>query len=200
MQTHIYLSASVSGSTHHNFLCNTKTKASPYTWSDVKGTEGRLSGRPHSFCWLSTICCSPMWVRWTSVREVLGGQDFFWVFLPNWNTQQIRKRGSGVMLVIKNTPAKARVKRHRFDPWVRKILWRRKWQSTPVFLPGKFHRWKSLEGYNPWGGKESDTTEPLTHRVYQFVEYLTLLLCCLPFRNMWCFSIYLGLLWLQFSA
>ena len=48
------------------------------------------------------------------------------------------------MLVIKNTPAKARVKRHRFDPWVRKILWRRKWQSTPVFWPGKSHGQRRL--------------------------------------------------------
>ena len=37
--------------------------------------------------------------------------------------------------------------------------WRRKWQPTPVFMPGKSHRWRSLVGYNPWGHKESDTTE-----------------------------------------
>ena len=36
----------------------------------------------------------------------------------------------------------------RFDPWVRKMPWRRKWQPTPVFLPGKFHRQKSLVGYS----------------------------------------------------
>ena len=42
-----------------------------------------------------------------------------------------------------------------------KIPWRRKWQPTPVFLPGKFHGWKSLVGYSPWGCKESDTTEQL---------------------------------------
>ena len=42
----------------------------------------------------------------------------------------------------------------RFDPWVRKIPWRRKWQSTPVFLPGKFHGWRCLVGYSPWGCKE----------------------------------------------
>ena len=36
-----------------------------------------------------------------------------------------------------------------FDPWVRKILWRRKWQSTPVFLPGEFHGQWSLVGYSP---------------------------------------------------
>ena len=41
----------------------------------------------------------------------------------------------------------------REDPW------RRKWQPTPVFLPGKFHGWRSLVG---WGLKESDTTEQLT--------------------------------------
>ena len=46
-----------------------------------------------------------------------------------------------------------------FDPWVRKILWRRKWQPTLVFLPGKFHGWRILIGYSPWGHKESDTTE-----------------------------------------
>jgi len=36
-----------------------------------------------------------------------------------------------------------------------------KWQSTPVFLPGKSHGWRSLVGYSPWGHKESDTTEGL---------------------------------------
>ena len=49
-----------------------------------------------------------------------------------------------------------------FDPWVRKILWRRQWQSTPVFLPGESHGQRSLEGYNPWDHKESDSTESLS--------------------------------------
>ena len=35
--------------------------------------------------------------------------------------------------------------------------WRRKWQPTPVLLPGKFHGQRSLVGYSPWGGIESDT-------------------------------------------
>ena len=38
-------------------------------------------------------------------------------------------------------------KRHRFNPWVRKIPWKRKWQPTPVFLPGKFHGQRSLVAY-----------------------------------------------------
>ena len=37
-------------------------------------------------------------------------------------------------------------RRHEFDPWVRKILWSRKWQPTAVFLPGKFHGQRSLMG------------------------------------------------------
>ena len=56
-----------------------------------------------------------------------------------------------------------RGKRHGFNMQVEKILWRGKWQPTPVFLPGKSHRWRSLPGCSPWGRKESDTTERLTH-------------------------------------
>ena len=46
-----------------------------------------------------------------------------------------------------------------FDPWVRKIPWRRKWQPSSVLLPGKSHGQKNLVGYNPWCHKESDTSE-----------------------------------------
>ena len=52
--------------------------------------------------------------------------------------------------------------RCKFDPWVGKFPWSRKWQPTPVFLPGEFHGHRSLAGYSPWGHKESDTTEQLT--------------------------------------
>ena len=67
-------------------------------------------------------------------------------------------------LVVKNPLANAgNIKRHRFDPWVGKILWRRKWQTTPVFLPRESHGQRSLAGYSPWGCKESDTTERLNN-------------------------------------
>ena len=46
-----------------------------------------------------------------------------------------------------------------FDSWVWKIPWRRKWQSTPVFLPGESHRQRSLVGYS----QELDTTKGLNH-------------------------------------
>ena len=40
-------------------------------------------------------------------------------------------------------------RRHGFDPWVRKIPWRRKWQPTPAFLPRKYHGQRSLVGNSP---------------------------------------------------
>ena len=49
--------------------------------------------------------------------------------------------------------------RHRFSPWIGELSWSRKWQPAPGFLPGKFHRWNSLEGYSPWGCKKSNTTK-----------------------------------------
>ena len=53
---------------------------------------------------------------------------------------------------MKNPPANARrLRGHGFDPWVKKILWRRKWQPTPVFLLGESHGQRSLVGYSPRG-------------------------------------------------
>ena len=67
-----------------------------------------------------------------------------------------------------------RCKEHRFNPWVRKIPWRRKWQPTPVFLAGKSHGQRSLAGYNPWGGEELDTTEhKLTWRTAGLRQFST---------------------------
>ena len=52
---------------------------------------------------------------------------------------------------VKNPPA---MQETQFDAWVRKILWRRAWQPTPVFLPGKPHGQWSLVGCSPYGFKE----------------------------------------------
>ena len=65
---------------------------------------------------------------------------------------------SHIAQLVKNLPAMQ-------ETWVRFLgwedPWRRKWQPTPVFLPGEFHGQRSLVGYSPWGRKESDTTERL---------------------------------------
>ena len=49
-----------------------------------------------------------------------------------------------------------RCQRCGFDPRIGKIPWRRKWQPTPVFLPGKSHKQRSLAGYSPWGRKGTE--------------------------------------------
>ena len=49
------------------------------------------------------------------------------------------------------------------ETWIRSLGWkdplRRKWQPTPVFLPGESHGWRSLVGYSPRGCKELDMSE-----------------------------------------
>ena len=61
--------------------------------------------------------------------------------------------------VVKNPPANAGDTRDMGLMLSQEVPWRRKWQHTPVFLPGKFHGQKSVAGYSPWGCKESDMTE-----------------------------------------
>jgi len=57
-------------------------------------------------------------------------------------------------------------RRQVFSPWVRKIPWRRKWQSTPVFLSEESHGQRGLAGYSPWGLKKSDMTKRLKQDCY----------------------------------
>ena len=62
--------------------------------------------------------------------------------------------------MVKNLPAIQ-------ETWVQSLgqedPWRREWQPIPIFLPGEFHEQRNLAGYNPWGRRESDTTEQLTY-------------------------------------
>ena len=53
------------------------------------------------------------------------------------------------------------------------MYWKRKWQPTPVFLPGQPHGQRSLEGYSPWGHKESDMTSWLNNKVYVYIYIYT---------------------------
>ena len=69
-------------------------------------------------------------------------------------------RASLVAQTVENPPAIQ-------DTWVQSLGWeeplRRDWLPAPVFLPGGLHGQRSLGGFSPWGCKESDTTEWLTH-------------------------------------
>ena len=75
------------------------------------------------------------------VQESCSG-DFGIIFLTNWGN-------SGISRLENLTKDRGE-----------KILWSRKWQPTPVFLPGESHGQRSLAGYS---SKESDSTERLTH-------------------------------------
>ena len=75
-------------------------------------------------------------------------EEFFWLCLvlglPRW---------------LSGKESACQCRRQEFDLWIQKIPWRRKWQPTPVFLPGKFHGQRSLAGCTPWGCKASEMTE-----------------------------------------
>ena len=73
--------------------------------------------------------------------------------------------------MVKNLPANAGNTRDRFDPWVGKIPWSRKWQTTPVFLPGKSHGQRSLVGYRPSGCRWLDTMEQLRTDLLCWVSF-----------------------------
>ena len=76
-----------------------------------------------------------------------------WSFYLYWS---IVDWASLIAWSVKNLPAVQACSAGRdptFGPWVGKLPWRRKWQPTPVFLPGESHGQRSLAGYSPWGCK-----------------------------------------------
>ena len=98
--------------------------------------------------------------------------SFFYLASLNWrgkvHFQVLGAQGLTVGTSGKESACQCRRhKRLRFDPWVGKISWRRKWQPTPVFLPVKFHGQRSLVAYSPACCKELDTTEQLNTDLYR---------------------------------
>ena len=84
------------------------------------------------------------------VREF--GIDTYTLLYFKWVTNKVPRWLSG-------KESACHCRRHEFNPWVGKMPWSRKWQLTPVFLPGKSHGQRSLVDYSPWGCGESDTTK-----------------------------------------
>ena len=93
-------------------------------------------------------------------------------FLPLLLLLTFTEENRGGLQVLSGKESACQCRRHRFDPWVGKIPWRRKWQPTPAFLPGKSHGQRSLVGYSPWSHKESDMTEQLTLFTFLSLNYL----------------------------
>ena len=73
---------------------------------------------------------------------------------------------------LKNPPRQCR--RCGFDPWIRKISWRRKWQLTPVFLPGESHGQRSQGDYSPGDCKESNRSKWLEQQYSRMRNVLEL--------------------------
>ena len=113
-------------------------------WSGLACTQIALPGKGGHSSFLPLKNCVPTWED--LMRSLIAIKLFYRRFLHMVQTVKCLCLQCG---------------RPRFDPWVRKILWRRIWRPTPVFLPGKSHGQRSVVGYIPWGHKESDMTEQL---------------------------------------
>ena len=96
----------------------------------------------------------PWWLRWQRICPQCGRPWIPWTEEPGGLQSTGSQRvGHDWMTLLTYL---------LFDPWVRKISWRRKCRLTPVFLPGESHGQRNLVGYIPWDCKELDMTERLT--------------------------------------
>ena len=78
-------------------------------------------------------------------------------------------------LVAQRLRIRMQCRRCGFDPWVGKIPWRRKWQCTPVFLPGKSNGQRSLTDYSSWGSRvkhDLATKPPLFPSKHKRIRFL----------------------------
>ena len=98
------------------------------------------------------------WVRFKGLK---GGSSHLPV---QWQLLKSTRLPQG----LRDRESVCQCKRCRLDPWVGKIRWRRKWQPTPVFLPGESHGWKILAGYSPWDCKESTQLSGFTFTLLSF--------------------------------
>ena len=71
--------------------------------------------------------------------------------------------------VVKKSACQCR--RCGFNPSIRKILWKREWQPTPVFLPGRSHGKRRLKGYSPWGHKRVGARIPRSYAFKLWCEH-----------------------------
>ena len=114
------------------------------------------------------------WLVWGLGNHIIGNllckqkiwsNGVTWLFMHGWKT------ALGLCGLLRGKESAYQSKRGRFNPWVRKIPWRRKWQPTQLCLPGESHGQRRLAGNSPWGLKESDVTE-YTHTLAQAANYI----------------------------
>ena len=102
---------------------------------------------------LTLICMTSSW-HWQNYWKLgLGCEDWVLSLAPGDLSSVDRYSHPGLPRWVSDKESACQCRRCGFVPWVEKISWSRKWQSTPVFLPGKFHGQRSLAGYCSWGCK-----------------------------------------------
>ena len=125
--------------------------------SDRMWSTGEGNGKPLQYsCFENPMnsmgglaCCDSWGCKGLDMTERLNWTELNWMQdINNWVNCEGNFPGSSV---VKTPPAAKET-----HVWFlnRKIPWRRKWQPTPVILPGKFHGQRGLAGYSPWGGKD----------------------------------------------
>jgi len=121
-----------------------------------------VQGVAMSWTWLSD-CTELNWI--TELFQV----PKEWTWFPRW---------------FSGKESACQCRRCGFDPWVGKIPWRRKWQPTSAFLPGKSHGQRSLMGYSLWGRKRDghDLATNQQQRISQLTFHLYLPVQALMFQ------------------
>ena len=113
--------------------------------------------KPPNVWWLESFKLVSTWISWERDAPQ-GGMGLSYPFQYNFLCISLPSECLSVSLS------------HPFiiNWWFRKILCRKEWLPTPVFLPGKYHGQRSLVGYSPRGRKESDMTEHIhtTHKIF----------------------------------
>ena len=145
-----------------------------FSWSP---REGETFPSRMDVEWLTSQSCLRSWMQWERLCLWMGPQNhstglmvgegpghttWMWALGPDTSKPTLNLSLVSINLFLSKNglpwwlSGKEVVyqrNRHGFDAWVRKVPWKRKWQPTPVFLPGKFHEQRSLAGYSPWGHK-----------------------------------------------
>ena len=158
-----------------------------HQWDQAIQKAARSAQRPRVAQWLSPECVSTkytvlrspvnteldVWVdirnrSWHDLRERLRAivpQGMRRTLAQQDPLSEVQSKGLVFLFVcffkkVQNEVLLAcQCRRRRFDPWARKIPWRREWQPTPISLSGKSHGQRNLARYSPRSCKQLDTTE-----------------------------------------
>ena len=96
----------------------------------------------------------------TEGRLLVGGPGIeFWRMKRVYKDRRGKSQSRGLPRCLSGKESACQCRRHKFNLWVGKISWRKKWQPTPEFLPGKSRGQRNKVDYSPWRSKELDITE-----------------------------------------